>query len=361
MNVMQYNTRNPHRFERNIKNARTHRPSDASQSIMPQYSPVASLKNHVNVYDHKENHCRRRRDDPRSPQMNVQNRCDRVRARARPRGKGLISISKNVPPIASPESMTKSPTRSPLRYQDSAGEIPRDNDVVCFTICPPKRSKGIIAIQSGSTHQGNLRFCSVVQSYADSYDCSSINDQKRIARLIVSELQSMGGRFVVWIKENRDLIEHKNNGSWHIVGIEDALNISRYVLLKQIEQMNSESAHEGVEDKTLVDDSVQKETSIYKLPETDKVDTTKKMYESDSDKDDTTKKMYESDYSTSTDSSNSIDMLLNILSDIGVDGEEDDLDLWSSSPGGNNKKEKNAKPQLEACCWEYKLLLPLDL
>ena len=151
---------------------------------------------------------------------------------------------------------------------------------------------------------------------------------------------------MVWVKKNPYLIEHNNNGSWHIVGANDALKVIRYVLLKQIEQMGSESARDCAENKSPIGDSVTKEAFIRKLPGVDI---------------DVASKNNESEYSTSTNSGSSTDTIINILSEMGVNDEEDDLDLWSSSPGGDNNKERNAEPRLDACCWEYKLLLPLDL
>lgn len=316
----------PHFSKQDTKEAWTDQHFYANHLMFPAYSPMASPQNQTGSRDDKEKRRRQHRNVPQSSQKNRQNRCRRVQ----PSGKGLRTIPGDVPLIQSPNPMIKRP--------------PYDNDVVCLTISCPKGSKDVIAIQPGSNHQGNLRFCSMVRNYASSFDCSK--DQKEIARTITAEFQSKGGRFLVWVKANPAMIEHSNNGSWQIVGTEDALNITRYVLLKQIEQLQPGSARYSVKNNLPPVASVQSKTSTHKAPEVDRDLTAKELDES---------------LSNATVGSSSTATLLNIFAEMSARDEEDDLDLWSSSPGGENKEKKTVKPRLEANCWEYKLLLPLDL
>jgi len=128
----------------------------------------------------------------------------------------------------------------------------------------------------------------------------------------------------VWIKQNENLTHHTNNGSWQLVGKEDVLNISRYALLKKA------NALEVPERRT-------------------KVDVHKKI-----DSSEHTAAINAEELASST--------ILNILSGLNVDSDEDDLDIWSSSPGKSDEskdRKQTEAARLEARCWEYKLLLPL--
>ena len=349
VNIMQnhppHSPCSPHLPQQQKKEVWNHRPFHLNHSMFPPNSPMVSPKNRIGPCDqNKEKRSRQQqRRNPRSPQTNHHNR----RGRVRPREKGIKVIPSSVPSIPSPEPIITGPSAGSRRRRVSTDGSPRDNDVVCLTVSCPNRPKGIVAIQPGSTHRGNLRFRSMVRNYAHSQDCSSDENQKRMARSIAAELQSKGGRFLVWVKENPALRRHKNNGSWQTVGTTDALNVTRYVLLKQIEQIESESARVGVQEKSPIVASVQKRPSIPKAPEVNH--------------DVKGKELYESDYSNATSGSSSAATIRNIFNEIRLDGEEDDLDLWSISSGGDSKTSKNTKPQLEAGCWEYKLLLPLEL
>jgi len=296
--------------------------------------------------------------------------------RIRRRGKGLnVSRSEPKPPAKprprqevfgpsprkSPSTPPSSPKISPRRRNSIEGG-PKENDVVCYSFVCPKKPRGVVVIQPNSAHEGNLRFCTLVKSHARAYtravaDCTSNaseKDQKHVAKIIVHDVHSKGGRFLVWIKQNQNLPEHKNNGSWHLVNREDARNISRYALFKQIEVAMKEAEEDNNEDKLSVD---KREQSL--IPSENKPSFSEPP---EGNKDHDTppnKKMLEIDNRAATNScSNST--VLHILSENSVDI-EDPLDIWSLSPGGDKDRKQPQSVKVEECCWEYKLFLPLNM
>ena len=162
-------------------------------------------------------------------------------------------------------------------------------------------------------------------------------EQKRLARSIANKIQARGGRFLVWIKQNQNLMEHNNNGSWHLVDKKDVLNISRYALLKRIE------ATKKADTNNHKDQHNRKEPSSPIVPETKD-----SFLRPGGIKELTFKTAYESDDSSLT--ATSSETIAHILSGMSL-GSEDDLDIWSGSPCG--KKETKSLN-----CWDYKLLLP---
>jgi len=290
-----------------------------------------------------------------------------------PRNKLSSVVDSQSNPRKIPSTTTRSPKKSPRQF-NAVREGPKVNDVVCCSIFSPKRARRVVAIQPNSTHEGNLRFEFLVRSRAHSYNrakamqvssnSSSSERQKRSARSIAAEIQERGGRFLVWIKRNQDRPEHTNNGSWQLVDREDVCNISRYALLKQSEAIEedakakAESApprhrvrdhHEGKSTPNRGESSPILSETKASTPEDKEWTTLKAWHESDDDD------------STATSISNST--ILNILSEMSMDS-EDSLDLWSSSAGSVSSTEtKNPKKgqseRLSACCWEYKILLPL--
>lgn len=308
-----------------------------NQPIVTPYSPMAPQGYHST----KDNYRRHHRNAPLPPRRNRHH----PRGRVLPQGKHQSTI----PPYAALTTplqypLIQSPAISPRQGRASTRGGPTDDDVVCFTILSRKQSKGIVAIQPNSTHQGNLQFCAMVQEHArSSHNVSSNKEQKRIAQTIKNELQSRGGKFLVWVKVNPNLLVHRGNGSWQTVDEDNALNICRYVLLKQIEQMESKSTRNIVEKNSPPIAFKNKEAPIRKPP----------GFENDV----APKKAYESGYSTAASSCNiSTDTISNVISD--MDAEDDENDLWSMLPAGDDKETKISKPQLEGCCWEYKLLPP---
>jgi hypothetical protein len=262
-------------------------------------------------------------------------------------------------PRKSPSTSPSSPKLSPRKCNSIEGG-PKENDVVCYSIVCPKKPRGVVVIQPNSTHEGNLRFGALVRSHAHAYTRAMVDstsnasekDQKHIAKSIVCDIHSKGGRFLVWIKQNQNLPEHKNNGSWHLVDREDARNISRYALFKQAEVAMKEAEEDNNEDKPSVE---KRESSL--------IHSEKKpsFNEPEGNKDHSTpnKKMWEIDGSTATNSCSS-STALHILSEISVDS-EDSLDIWSLSPCGDKDRKQHQSVRLEECCWEYKLLLPLTM
>ena len=233
---------------------------------------------------------------------------------------------------------------------------PNDNDVVCFSIHEPKRIKGVVVVQPNSKHIGNLQFCKLVRKYTRSYmraveankEVSSFDpekEQKRIADLIVAKIQIRGGRFVVWTKEDPSLLVHKNNGGWGLVSKEDIHNISRYALLKEVETLEKTVLHDGEEKLSSRQSKQPLSTQIKR--------TVSHQLESEA-MNSTRMKGWKSDNSLTSSSTSSI---VHILSGIGVDS-EDCLDVWSGSPVNEKKTRKD---DMDASCWEYKLLLPLTM
>jgi hypothetical protein len=189
--------------------------------------------------------------------------------------------------------------------------------------------------------------------------------QKRLAKSIVTEVQSRGGNFLVWIKENKNLTEQTNNGSWQVIDEEDAQKISRYSLLQQAEAMEKSSAnrrkakspperkaHSPAPSESPISPP-EKKTPIsvppgFSLPPG--IPIPPHLF----------KAAYESDDSTTT-SVTSIDTLQQILSVISEDGDDDSLDIWSVSSGMRTETEnrhRKGSPRLNAGCWEYRLFLP---
>lgn len=255
--------------------------------------------------------------------------------------------------------------------QRSPFEGPKANDVVCLSISSPTQT--VVAIQPNSTHEGNLRFSVVARNYANylkrvttvvtnnsssssSLNSASKNIQKQVALSIVAEIQARGGRFLVYVKKNKNLNEHTNNGSWTLVDEENVCNLSRYALLKEAEALKKEahpevkveikpsapnrrepliacSEHKSSEPEVEIEDST--------LPTVRKIDSDNSINRSD----------------------NSC-TILNMLSGMNVDSNDDSLDVWSSSPVRGDTTpnitdcEEHAAVRLEAHCWEYKLLLP---
>ena len=329
-----FNSDVPHRSQKHQQKVRTNRHIQTNQSTFLPRSSMVPNETLTDYCDYKDTCRRKHRNNPQRPRRN----CHQLRCRARPR-----ESDRTTPTSPPQELFMQIPPISPQQSRTSFGLGPNDNDVVCFTIFGPKIPKGIVAIQPNSTHQGNLRFCSMVKEHAIcSRNISSNKEQKRIARTIAAELQSRGGRFLVWVKESPDLLEHNSNGSWRTVDEDNALNICRYVLLNRIDKMKSKSARHSVEKKLFSFASNKREA----IDENDIA----------------SRKVYESDYSTNDISSNSsASTILNILSEMDVEDDETDLDLWSSSPGGDDKEKKKFIPRLDPCCWEYKLLFPFSV
>ena len=134
---------------------------------------------------------------------------------------------------------------------------------------------------------------------------------------------------------------------------ENVCNISRYALLKEAEALKKEAqpevevkppapgrreslippGHKSSEPEVEVEDST--------LPTVRKIDSDNSINRSD----------------------NSC-TILNMLSGMNVDSNDDSLDFWSSLPNRGDTTpdttncEEHATVRLEAHCWEYKLLLP---
>ncbi len=215
--------------------------------------------------------------------------------------------------------------------------------MVCISIPHPKRPRGIVAIQPHCKHEGNLLFGAIVWNTAHRYrkaiaslsknptlsnclDATKEKMQKKLAGIIAAKIIARGGRFLVWIKEDESQMQYSNNGSWQFVGREDILNISRYALLRRVNDM--EDAEK---------DKHNEKDAAVKI------------------------KAHESDDSTATTidtSTYSNESILHILSEFDLDSDEEDLDYWLACPTTDITDRRMPS---EVRCWDYKLLLPTQM
>lgn len=207
---------------------------------------------------------------------------------------------------------------------------PNTNDVVCYSITTATSTKGIIVIQPNSTHQGNKQFCDLVKSRAQSYQKATDGpgsksksdeeeEQQKIARSIATDIDNMGGRFLVWNK-------HHNNGSWCVVDNDDVQKISRYALLKQAE----------AESKSIRLQQQQQQEKAAQI-----LQSSEKACFSNNEKE-----------NNAFNSSNHT--IISIIKGINIHDDDDQDDIWSLFDSSGEDSNETQKP----CCWQYKILLP---
>lgn len=227
---------------------------------------------------------------------------------------------------------------SPKIQRQIQCSAPNANDVVCF--------------QPNSTHEGNLFFGVVAQNFANYYkrvttvvianSSASLRSttkmiQKQIVLSIVAEVQSNGGRFVAWTKRKGwGNSEDSNNGYWTLVKPEDVFRISRCALLKEVEALEREA-------------ELEHKIEIKPPPGFSMTPSSEHYESSSSDNDCIDRRENESNSCT----------ILNMLSGMSVDSDDDSLDAWSTSSSTDDNCTEHAAVRLDdARCWDYKLLLP---
>merc|ERR1711935_15887 len=201
------------------------------------------------------------------------------------------------------------------------------------------------------THEGNLFFGVVTRNFANYYkrvttvvtanSSASLPKkiQKQIVWSIVAEVQSNGGRFMVWIKsKGLGNSEDSDNGYWLLVKPEDVFRSTRWALLKEVEALEREAELEH---------KIEIET---KPPPGFSMTPSSDHYESSSsDNDCIDRRENESNSCT----------ILNMLSGMSVDSDDDSLDALSTSSSTDDNCTEHAAVRLDdARCWDYKLLLP---
>jgi len=220
--------------------------------------------------------------------------------------------------------------------------------------CSPPNANDVVCFQPNSTHEGNLFFGVVARNFANYYkrvttvvtanSSASLRSttkkiQKQIVWSIVAEVQSNGGRFVVWIKRKGwGNSEDSDNGYWTLVKPEDVFRSSRWALLKEVEALEREAE---LEHKI--------EIEIKPPPGFSMTPSSEHYESSSSDNDCIDRRENESNSCT----------ILNMLSGMSVDSDDDSLDAWSTSSSTDDNCTEHAAVRLDdAKCWDYKLLLP---
>lgn len=224
--------------------------------------------------------------------------------------------------------------RSSKKARRQRIEGPNTNDVVCVCYSVPI-SAGIpqgrvITIQPNSTHHGNQQFGHLVERRAQSYQTTGDSDereQQRQAQSIVNDVEQMGGRFLVFIKEQQhqkqQQQQHANNGSWCVVENDDVQKISRYALLKQAEatqRLLQQQQLEKVEQQIIESSNSNIVNIIHGI----------NIHDEDGDDDD----------------------LWSIGDGDGMDSLSGYSDSYNDSDSDMNEYHQNPS------CWEYKILLP---